>query len=78
MRKRTRRKFPDWVRARKETALENLEKRLAMPDKEFRNTTKRFSKLPPNAQNKKELDNHRRWVKNQIEILKEKLKKRYD
>ena len=71
----SRKNFSGWLRARRETALANLESRLALPDKEFRNTTKRLWNSIPNADNKKLLDEHRVYLKNQVEILKERLKR---
>jgi len=75
MRKRTRKNFPGWIKARREVVLARFKERLAMPDKEFRNTCKKFHKCSPNAENKKDLDTHRSWLKGQVEILIEKLKR---
>ncbi len=70
----SRKNFPGHFKRRREVALARLEERLAMDDKEFRNTCKRFRKCPPNAENKKKLDAHRKWLRGQVDILKEKLK----
>lgn len=58
------------LKARQTQALENLEKRLGLPEEELLKTAKRFKRQK--EVNPKAIESYRKYIKEQIKILKEK------
>lgn len=71
----TRKNFPSHKNFRRKIALENWEKRLKLSDSELWDDTKKFKEeYRPSEDVSRKLSRHRKFMINQVNILKEKIK----